>query len=178
MRFHYIATAFAILAAPLVADAKEEPAKVPAQVAALQSCRTKADAAERLACYDKAVDALSAATASRDLIVIDKAEVKEARKGLFGFSLPRIPFLSGRAGDPDDDADSRELKTTVVSAKRWNRVYWRFTVEGGGVWETTEDKRGFNDPKPGGLVTIERGTLGAYYATVGRGGRAAVRRIQ
>ena len=46
------------------------------------------------------------------------------------------------------------------------------------MWETTEDKRGFTDPKPGAAVVIERGTLGAYYAKVGRGGRAAVRRIQ
>ncbi len=155
-----------------------DPPKLPAQVAALQACRTKADASERLACYDKAVDVLSAATASRDLVVIDKAEVKSARKGLFGFTLPRIPFLSGKDGDPDDDADARELQTTVVSARRWNRAFWRFTVQSGSTWETTEDSRSFTDPKPGAPVVIERGTLGAYYAKVGRGGRSAVRRIQ
>jgi hypothetical protein len=174
-RYHLIS---AVIAASLSVPASAEDApKLPAQIAALQTCRTKADAAERLACYDKAVDILSAATASRDLVVIDKAEVKIARKGLFGFTLPRIPFLSGKDGDPDDDADARELQTTVVSAKRWNRIYWRFTVEGGATWETTEDKRGFNDPKPGAAIVIERGTLGAYYATVGRGGRVLVKRI-
>lgn len=177
MRLRFAFFSFAVVAVPLAVRA-DVPPKVPPQISALQSCRTKADAAERLACYDKAVDVLSAATASRDLVVIDKAEVKQARKGLFGFTLPRIPFLSGKEGDPDDDADARELQTTVVSAKRWNRIYWRFTVESGGAWETTEDKRGFTDPKPGAAVIIERGTLGAYYAKVGRGGRAAVRRIQ
>jgi hypothetical protein len=177
MRLLPIFFAIAMIAVPSATRA-EEPPKMPAQVAALQACRTKTDAAERLACYDKAVDVLSAATASRDLVVIDKAEVKQARKGLFGFTLPRIPFLSGKEGDPDDDADSRELQTTVISSRRWNRIYWRFTVEAGGTWETTEDKRGFTDPKPGATVIIERGTLGAYYAKVGRGGRSAVRRIQ
>ena len=177
MVLRYFVPAVLLAVAPLPAYAAEPP-KLPAQVAALQACRTKPDAAERLACYDKAVDVLSAATASRDLVVIDKAEVKSARKGLFGFTLPRIPFLSGREGDPDDDADARQLQTTIVSARRWNRVYWRFTVEGGGMWETTEDTRAFSDPKPGASVVIERGTLGAYYAKVGRGGRAAVRRIQ
>jgi hypothetical protein len=177
MRLHLIFAVLTVIAVPLMARAEEAP-KVPGQIAALQACRAKADAAERLACYDKAVDVLSAATASRDLVVIDKAEVKQARKGLFGFTLPRIPFLSSKEGDPDDDADSRELQTTVVSARRWNRIYWRFSVEGGGTWETTEDKRGFTDPKPGASVIIERGTLGAYYAKIGRGGRAAVRRIQ
>ena len=159
------------------AAATEEAAKIPAQITALQTCRTKTDAVERLACYDKAVDVLAAATASRELVVIDKAEVKTARNGLFGFTLPRISFLSGKDGDPDD-ADARELKTIVTTAKRWNRIYWRFSVESGSTWETTEDKRGFADPKPGAPVTIERGTLGAYYATIGRGGRAGVRRIQ
>lgn len=177
MHLRRFVPAVVLAAAPFSALAAEPP-KMPAQVAALQACRTKADAAERLACYDKAVDVLSAATASRDLVVIDKAEVKSARKGLFGFALPRIPFLSGREGDPDDDADARELQTTVVSARRWNRAYWRFTVEGGAMWETTEDTRSFTDPKPGAAVMIERGSLGAYYAKVGRGGRAAVRRIQ
>lgn len=177
MTLRYIVPMVLATLAPFAAAAAEPP-KIPAQVAALQACRTKADSAERLDCYDKAVDVLSAATASRDLVVIDKAEVKSARKGLFGFALPRIPFLSGREGDPDDDADARELQTTIVSARRWNRIYWRFAVEGGAMWETTEDTRSFTDPKPGAPVIIERGTLGAYYAKVGRGGRAAVRRIQ
>jgi hypothetical protein len=177
MHLRYIVPIGSMIATPVVGHAADA-LKVPAQVAALQACRTKADAAERLACYDKAVDVLSAATASRDLVVIDKAEVKEARKGLFGFTLPRIPFLSGREGDPDDDTDARELQTTITSAKRWNRLYWRFAVEGGGTWETTEDKRGFTDPKPGASVVIERGTLGAYFAKVGRGARSAVRRVQ
>jgi hypothetical protein len=177
MRLRAICTAVVLIALPRTAYA-EDPPKLPAQVAALQACRTKVDAAQRLACYDKAVDVLTAATASRDLVVIDKAEVKNARKGLFGFALPRIPFLSGREGDPDDDADARQLSTTIISARRWNRIYWRFSVEGGGMWETTEDTRSFTDPKPGAAVIIERGTLGAYYAKVGRGGRAAVRRIQ
>ena len=177
MRSGFIISAAVIAVLPLTAQSAET-VKVPAQVAALQACRTKADAAERLACYDKAVDVLSAATASRDLVVIDKAELKTARKGLFGFTLPRIPFLSGKDGDPDDEADARELQTTVVSAKRWNRIFWRFTVESGGTWETTEDTRAFNDPKPGAAVILERGRLGAYYAKVGRGGRAAVRRVQ
>ncbi len=156
----------------------DDTPKMPAQIVALQACRAKIDPAVRLACYDSAVDVLSAATASRELVIIDKVEVKSARKGLFGFTLPRIPFLIGKSGDSDDDADARELQTTVVSARRWNRIYWRFTVEGGATWETTEDNRGFTDPKPGAPVVIERRTLGAYYAKVGRGARSAVRRIQ
>ena len=164
----------------LVAGASraEEPPQLAPQVRALQDCRSKADAAARLACYDKAVDTLIAATTARDVVVIDKAEVKSARKGLFGFQLPKIPFLSGREGNAEDAKDESELTTTIVSARRWNKVYWRFTVEGGALWETLEDKRYFNDPKPGATVTFERGTLGAFYAKVGRGGRVQAHRIK
>lgn len=157
--------------------AEETPA-VPAQLTALQTCRTKSDAAERLACYDKAVDALATATASRELVVIDRTEVRKTRKGLFGFSLPKIGFLSGRAGDKEDERDESELTSTVSEARQWNREYWRITLADGATWETTSTSRGFDDPKPGLPVTIERGTLGAYWLTVGKRGRVQARRIK
>jgi hypothetical protein len=165
------------LALPIAAHAQEPP-KMPAQVSALQSCRTKADAAERLACYDKAVDALSAATASREIVVIDRAEVKTTRKGLFGFTLPKIGFLSGRDGSKEDERDENEMVSTVASSRNWNREYWRITLPDGAIWETISTARGFDDPKPGATVTIERGTLGAYWLTIGKRGRVQARRIK
>lgn len=163
---------------PAVALATEAPVKVPAQVSALQACRSKADATERLACYDKAVDVLSAATAAREIVVVDRAEVKTARKGLFGFSLPKIGFLSGRGGDKEDERDESELTSTVTSSRQFNREYWRITLADGAIWETTSTSRGFDDPKPGAPVTIERGTLGAYWLTVGKRGRVQARRVK
>jgi hypothetical protein len=152
-----------------------KPAKV---VSALTDCRGKADPTERLACYDQAVDALNAATSARDVVIIDQAEVAQTRKGLFGFALPSIPFLKGRADNKDDEADERRLVTTITEARSLTGDHWRFTVTEGAVWETTQVSRGFDDPKPGATVTIERGTFGAYYAVVGKRGRAAVRRIR
>jgi hypothetical protein len=169
--------AFAVLQS-VPAFGAEEPIKIPAQVSALQTCRAKADAAERLACYDKAVDVLSAATASREIVVIDRAEVKTTRKGLFGFSLPKIGFLSGRAGDKEDERDESELTSTVTSSRQFNREYWRITLADGAIWETTSTSRGFDDPKPGASVTVERGSLGAYWLTVGKRGRVQARRIK
>ncbi|MFM9976556.1 MAG: hypothetical protein ACKVOP_00715 [Sphingomonadaceae bacterium] len=167
----------AALAFPLAARAQTAPS-LPRQVTALQECRTKTDAAERLRCYDQAVDALTAATQSRDVIVVDRAEVKEARRGLFGFTLPKIGFLSSSKAEQVEADDDREIVTKVIASRSFNRDQWRFTVEDGAVWETTEVSRGFDDPKPGATVTLSRGTLGAYYATVGKRGRATVRRIK
>jgi hypothetical protein len=166
----------ALLAQPAVGStpAAPPPAK---SVAALTSCRTLADAAARLACYDRAVDALSAATASGDVVIVERTEVRKARKGLFGFTLPRIDFLSGKPGNAEDAADEKELNTVITSARALSYGKWRFTVEGGAIWETVEASLRFNDPLPGRKVLIERGSLGGYFVTVGKGGRVQAKRI-
>ena len=150
---------------------------VPRAVAALQQCRTIADASQRVACYDKAVDALSAATASNEVVIVERGEVRRARKGLFGFTLPSIGFLTGRNDSTEDQADAAHLETTIVTARSLGYGKWRFTVEGGGVWETVESDSGFDDPAPGRKVLLEKGSLGSYYAKVGKGRRVQAKRV-
>jgi hypothetical protein len=158
-----------------VAHAQVPPVAKP--VAALQQCRSVADPQARLACYDKAVDALAAATASGETVVVERTDVRKARKGLFGFTLPRIGFLSGRDDNAEDRADASRLETTIVSGRALGYGKWRFTVEGGAIWETVETSPGFDDPRPGATVLIEKGSLGAYYAKVGKGRRVQAKRV-
>ncbi len=148
------------------------------QVTALQACRSKPDAAERVSCYDKAVDELSAATASNDIVVIERTDVRKARKGLFGFSLPRIGFLAGREGDKEDEADAARFEGKIVSARALSQGNWQFTVEGGAVWMTLETSFSAKTPAPDRIVLIERGAFGSYSARVGTGGWVRVKRIQ
>lgn len=157
------------------AQAQTPPVAKP--VAALQQCRAVTDAAQRLACYDKAVDALAAATASGDTVVVERTDVRKARKGLFGFTLPKIGFLTGRDDNAEDQADSSELVTKVVSARALPNSKWRFTVEGGAIWETVEADSGFPDPRPGVEIVIKKGSLGAYYAKIGSGRRVQAKRV-
>lgn len=173
-------TAFIVLGLTIAGSASAQgaaPPPVAKPVAALQQCRTIADPAARLACYDKGVDALVAATASGETVVVERTEVRKARKGLFGFTLPKIGFLSGREDSPEDVEDARRLATTVVSSRALPYGKWRFTIEGGGIWETVEVSSGFDDPKPGAAVVIEKGALGAYYAKVGKGRRVQAKRV-
>jgi hypothetical protein len=172
---HICALAVVLIAAP--AGAADSPPPVAKPVAALQQCRTLADSAARLACYDKAVDALTAATASNDVVIVERTEVRKARKGLFGFTLPRIGFLTGKPDNAEDRADEAELETTITAARGIGYGKWRFTVEGGATWETTEANMGFNDPLPGRKVLLQKGSLGGYFATVGKGRRVAAKRI-
>ena len=83
-------------------------------------CRSIQDSAERLACYDRGVAALDTAQKSNELYVADKAAMKEARKGLFGFALPNLKIF----GDEDlGDLDELETKIAGVSSgQRPNRL--------------------------------------------------------
>jgi hypothetical protein len=170
-------TALAALASPLAANAASTPPMAP-QVAALQKCRAEPDASKRLACYDQAVEALTAATQSDEVVVVERAEVRKARKGLFGFTLPRIGLLAGRDGNKDDEADASRLESTIASANAMAYGRWRFEVEGGALWETTETSISFQSPKAGRAVIIEAGAMGSYMAKVGNGGWVRVKRIR
>lgn len=172
---HLCAFAIALVAIPLGAAETTPPVAKP--VAALQQCRTITDAAARLACYDKAVDTLTAATASNDVVIVERTEVRKARKGLFGFTLPRLGFLSGKPDNAEDRADEAELTTTITAGRSIGYGKWRFTVEGGATWETTEANMGFDDPLPGRPVLLQKGALGGYFAKVGKGRRVAAKRV-
>jgi hypothetical protein len=162
---------------PVAARAADAPPMAP-QIVALQKCRAEPDNNKRLACYDSAVSALTAATESRDVVVVERSEVRKARKGLFGFTLPRIGLLAGREGNKDDEADVKRLDTTIVDARALANGLWRFTVEGGAVWDTTETSISLASPKPGRAVRIDAAALGSYMARIGNGGWVRVRRVQ
>src|SRR6476659_2698826 len=141
-----------IAVAATMATAADTPPPVARPYAALQACRTIADNTQRLACFDKASAALEAAQKSEEVVIVDRQEVKKARKGLFGFNLPRIGFLAGRENNAEDEADEQQLDDTVGKAQVLPYGKWRITLASGGVWETLETDSRFTDPKPGAAV--------------------------
>lgn len=131
-------------------------------IAELTGCRSLTDNAARLACYDAAAAKLAAATASGDVKILDREEVRETRRGLFGFDLPKLPFFKG-----DDTAKDtpQELDTTVrgIAAAAYGK--YTLTMEDGAVWQTAEPLP--RDPKTGMKVHINRGAIGNYFLKVG-----------
>ena len=122
-------------------------------------CRAIQDSAERLACYDRGVAALDTAQKSNELYVADKAAMKEARRGLFGFSLPRMKIF----GD-EDLGDLDELETTVAGVSSGQRGYV-ITLPDGARWAQT-DKRYMDKPKVGAKIKIGKAALGSYMASI------------
>lgn len=123
------------------------------------NCRTIQDSAQRLACYDRGVAALDTAQKSNELYVADKSAMKEARRGLFGFSLPKLKIF----GD-EDLGDLDELETTIASVRSGQRGYV-FTLPDGARWMQT-DKRYIDEPKVGAKIKIEKAMLGSYMASI------------
>lgn len=176
---HVLVTVAALATAPALAkDTPEEATKPPEVYNQLVKCKSVADNAARLSCYDTAVDNLAKATASGEAVVIDKVQVRKARRGLFGFSLPQLDFLAPRSKSAADVKDEQSLTSKVVSARAFGYGMWRIKIDDGAVWETTEADNGFTDPSPGAAVLIEKGAFGSYFIKVGRGQRVKAKRVE
>lgn len=165
-----IAVSLAILAgaAALPAAAKDKaPPPRPAQIQELYACRDIADAAARLACFDREVGELSAADAAREITFADRATMKKARRGLFGFSLPNLGSLFG--GDDDDDKDEDKITaidTTIESVSMDRSGKYRLTVEGGAVWVQIDGVGSVREPRVGDKINIKAAAMGSYFAKI------------
>ena len=143
-------------------------------VTAVEACRSVADSAARLACYDRAVGALSAARASGDITVVDRKQVQEVKRSLFGFGNVRLPFLGGDRGSQEQ----KELNTTLAAFKPLANGFFRFALaQPASTWESIEPSSVF-EPKVGAKVTISHGALGSYWAEIANQPAVKVRRIR
>src|SRR5690606_23170152 len=104
------------------------------------NCRAIQDSAQRLACYDRGVAALDMAQKSNELYVADKAAMTEARRGLFGFSLPNLKIFGN-----EDLGNLNEVETTIAAVSSGQRGYV-FTLPDGARWMQT-DKKYMDKPK-------------------------------
>lgn len=164
-----IAVSLLALAMPAHSAAQRAPAAEP--VAELSRCRGIPESAARLACYDQAADNLTRAIAAKQVVVLDRNDVRKTRRSLFGFSLPQLPFFGK---DSDEAPEAKEIKGKLASARELGYGKWRVRLEEGAVWETTEAASGSVDPRAGDEVTIRKAALGSYFLKFGssRGVRA------
>jgi hypothetical protein len=125
----------------------------------LAACRGIVDSTTRLACYDAAGERLVQAVHDRDLVVMDREDVRETRRGLFGFALPRLPLFGGKT---DDEKEVTELTAKVTSVRALPNGKWQLKLEDGAIWQTTEAVGFLRDPKAGSTVVIHKGALGGY----------------
>jgi len=143
------------------------PSPGDAPVAEVIGCRTKANDAERLRCYDAAALRLADATASGSVVVVDREEVRRARRSLFGFSLPKLPFFKGDRSQEEEEQE--EVTATIKSVRGIGDGKWQFDLDTAGVWQTTEASSFGRPPRAGETIKIKKSSLGSYFLTVTNG---------
>ena len=153
-----IGAALAALAATGAVAAGPAPAPVVGDVV---KCRSEADDARRLACYDKAAGALARATGDGSIAVVSRDDARKTRRSLFGFAVPKLPFFSG---DKSAEDTPDEIETTIRSARGNRDGNVSLVMEDGAVWRTTEPPRRL--PRPGARVRIKKAALGSFFIII------------
>jgi len=155
--------AAAAFAAPHPKPAIEPGSKL---ITAVQACQQIKEDTARLACYDRSVSALASANARGDVAVVDREQMREARKSLFGFAIPKLPFFSG-SKDKDVQQEPKQITSTLVSFRSLGNGYVRLTIsEPESTWESTEPADVF-EAQSGDKVKIEHGAIGSYWVEIG-----------
>jgi hypothetical protein len=140
------------------------PKQRPEAFEALVHCRSVADEKQRLACYDGAAAALEQAADRHDLVVIDRKQVRETKRTLFGLELPRLSIFGGGNDDAADEV--KEVEGVVQSAFQDGNGRWVVTLADGATWGQIDNQVIAVRPKAGQKVRIHRGAIGSYIMNV------------
>ncbi|WP_230480969.1 hypothetical protein [Sphingomonas sp. Leaf21] len=146
-----------LAASPVSAEANDKRSVL---LAAAAECTSITDTSARLACYDRTVAALVAAERKHDVVVIDRAQVRQTRKTLFGLNLPNLG-LFGDGGDKDGPEAVNQIESTLQRADVEGGA-WIFTLKDGARWRQTDDNVIGGKPRVGSPVVIRRGALGSF----------------
>lgn len=135
------------------------------------ACKSIENPELRLACYDEKVPALDAAQKNDEIILTDKAAVKEAQRGLFGFQIPKLKIF----GSGGDDVEEIQAVVKSVSANRAGQV--TIVLEDGARWQQVDSKILNREPRAGSKTRIRIGTMGSYLVTFDDGPAIRMKRL-
>jgi hypothetical protein len=173
-RIMFVAAALVAAGSLLEAAPAQDRGSAEAIVERLAACREIDDSMPRLACFDTSVANLISARDEKELVVLDRDDVRTAKRKLFGFSLPQIKLFGGADGDDENgiEPEVKEIESSITEARDIGAAKWLFILADGTAWQTTEaSSRIF--PRKGDPIRIEAALLGSYKATID--GRATVR---
>ena len=147
---------------PLLAVAAQAGTAPAASVDQLATCRTIAAAAERLACFDRLADRITAARQSGALIVLDRAEVVKRKNARFGLAGAPGEMFGG--GKEDTETQVRELVTTLAVVQP--AAYGRYNLQlaNGMVWQTVDTLE--YPPRVGAAITLKTTPFGGFRAYI------------
>lgn len=145
----------------------------PAVFEELVNCRTVSDPTARLACYDAKVTAMDEAEKKDELVLADKNAMKEARKGLFGFSIPKLKIF----GNDGKEEEKFELVAKIDSAYQANYGKWTIVLEDGARWVQIDTQVLRKNPARGMEIKIRAASMGSYFANIDGARAIRMRRV-
>jgi hypothetical protein len=141
----------------------------------LIGCRSLADASARLACFDRTAAAVDAAEKRKDLVVVDRDQLRTTRRTLFGLTLPNLSIFGD---DSKDEEGVSRIETTIRGASQTAYRKWLFTLQDGAQWEQIDGRELSITPRAGHSIKIRRGAVGSYLANVQDQTAIRVRRLR
>lgn len=130
----------------------------------LKNCQEIVDSAARLACFDRAVATMVAATEQGELQLVDQDAVTKTRRRLFGFSLPDLGIFSG--GDGEDD-ELEMLESTITKVRYSRSDAFVFQIEEGDAWWRIQNAPSrLRRVEPGDTVVFKKASLGSYFIRI------------
>ena len=158
------------LAAPAMGQPRAPEMDRAAALKRLSECRQIPDEARRLACYDEAAAAIDAAESSGELVVMDRGQVREAKRSLFGFDTSALNIFDRAGGKPEV---IENVTLTVERAFRGEGGKWVMVMTDGQVWRQIDSEPVASPPKKGSKAEIRRAALGSYFLNID--GQRAIR---
>ncbi len=124
---------------------------------ALADCAQQRDASRRLACYDEKVVALTEAEKTGEVVITDRADIREAQQASLGLRSRPVP--GSEASTPV------RITAKIQSVRPFTYGRWLFMLDNGMRWRQADDEAIF--PKAGQDVTIQAASMGGYTMKIG-----------
>ncbi len=170
-----------VLAMP--AGAQTGTAARPEVLLRLIACRSIAEATERLVCFDTQSAVLDRAERQRDVVVVDRSQIRKARRSLFGLELPDFSLFGGggdrdgKEGGTQEEEGISRIDSTITQASQGPTGRWMLVIQGGARWMQIDTRDPAHLPRAGMPITIRRATMGSYLASIDKQIAIRVRRI-
>lgn len=166
------ASALMVIGEPRLAIAQTQPDRA-AALKDVAACRSISVETARLACYDEAVARLDSAEQTGDIVVMDRAQVRNANRQLFGFQFTN-PFAARLGGTAEPEVEA--IETTLISATATVDGKWLFRLADGSEWRQVDSDSVRFLNRAGVQVRIRRAALGSFMMTLDRSRAVRVRR--
>jgi hypothetical protein len=143
----------------------------------LTACTEIKSDSERLSCFDRTASALNAAVAQREITVLDKEDVRKARRSMFGFLMPNLAaFGLGERSSSKSSAEELTLETVIRSVRSVSYGKWDIETEEQAVWRNVDLLD--SAPTAGEKLHIKKGALGSFFLKAGAARAVRAQRVR